>query len=72
MRKTNRRETGQKILASTKSDDRKLLEVFQLYKDDLREQYPNIYYALLGWQDAHIHELNAAGIIETPANEYFK
>ena len=48
-----------KIMSSAdKSDDEKLLEVFQLYKDSLKENYPQLYYALLGWKDFHCHELN--------------
>ena len=48
-----------KIMSSAdKSDDEKLLEVFQLYKDSLKENYPQLYYALLGWKDFHYHELN--------------
>ena len=72
MQKTNRREFGQKILASDKSDDQKLLEVFELYKDDLREQYPNLYYALLGWRNAHLRELNLGPEAEEVLREYFK
>lgn len=72
MGQVKRRETGQAILASDRTDDQKLCEMFQLYKSELQVQYPNLYYALLGWRDAHIRELNTATAAETPANEYFK
>ena len=40
-----------------KSDDLKLFEVFQIYKDDLKETHSQLYYALLGWKDSHLSEL---------------
>lgn len=49
---------AQNILASNKSDDLKLFEVFQLYKDDLHNEYSQLYYALLGWKDSHLTELH--------------
>ena len=39
------------------SDDLKLYEIFQEYKVSLKSKYPDLYYALLGWQDNHIHEI---------------
>ena len=57
------------IMASTKTDDQKLYEVFQLYKDDIREHNSQLYYALLGWADAHRRELKPL-VSELP--DYFK
>ena len=51
------REKSQNILASGKSDDLKLFEVFKIYKEDLQKEYSQLYYALLGWKDAHLKEL---------------
>lgn len=43
----------QTVLASRKSDDQKLYDVFQHQKAELRKTNPQLYYALLGWADAH-------------------
>ena len=51
------RIASQNILTSNKSDDLKLFEVFQIYKDDIRKEYTELYYALLGWKDSHLKEL---------------
>ena len=51
------RINAQKILSSNKSDDLKLFEVFQIYKDDIQKEYTELYYALLGWKDNHLREL---------------
>ncbi len=48
---------AQNILSSDKSDDLKLFEVFQIYKEDLQKEYTELYYALLGWKDNHLREL---------------
>lgn len=48
---------AQNILSSDKSDDLKLFEIFQIYKDDLQKEYTQLYYALLGWKDNHLKEL---------------
>lgn len=48
---------AQEILSSNKSDDLKLFEIFQIYKDDIQKEYTNLYYALLGWKDSHLREL---------------
>ena len=52
-----KREKAQKILASGKSDDLKLFEVFKIYNEDLQKEYSQLYYALLGWKDSHLKEL---------------
>lgn len=47
-----------KILQNEKiSDDLKLYEIFQIYKEDLKENYSQLYYALLAWKDSHLMEL---------------
>lgn len=51
------REKAQNILASGKSDDLKLFEVFKIYNEVLQKEYSQLYYALLGWKDAHLKEL---------------
>ena len=52
------RINAQKILSSfNKSDDLKLFEIFQIYKDDIQKEYTELYYALLGWKDNHLKEL---------------
>lgn len=50
-------ETGNIISQKNKSDDLKLFEVFQIYKDDIKSEYSQLYYALLGWKDSHLKEL---------------
>lgn len=55
---TQKRIDAQNILASNKSDDLKLFEIFQIYKDDLRKDFNELYYALLGWKDSHLKELS--------------
>lgn len=41
----------------TKSADAKLFEIFQLYKEDLKKNYTQFYYAMLEWKDTHLKEL---------------
>jgi hypothetical protein len=55
--RVDKRIEAQKILASSKSDDLKLFEVFKIYNEDLKEEYSQLYYALLGWKDIHLKEL---------------
>lgn len=63
-----KRNAAERILADPRrSDDKKLFEIFELYKDDLRSSNVQLYYALLGWTDAHISEL-----VPQPAFDYFK
>ena len=50
---------AQNILSSNKSDDLKLFEVFQIYKEDIRKEYTGLYYALLGWKYCHLRELQS-------------
>lgn len=58
METVEKRIEAQKILSSAKkSDDQKLHEIFVLYKEDLQREYPQLYYALLGWKDVHLQEL---------------
>ena len=52
---TEDRCRAQDILTSDMSDDLKLYEIFQIYKEDIRGT--QLYYALLGWKDTHLHEL---------------
>lgn len=55
---TMKREKANEILANDGlSADEKLFVVFQLYKDELSIQYPQLNYALLGWKDSHIKDL---------------
>ena len=52
MNSTDKRILAQNIMARWDlSDDNKLFLVFQLYKDDLKEDYSQLYYALLAWSD---------------------
>lgn len=55
--RVEKRIKAQKILTSGKSDDLKLFEVFKIYSEDLKEEYSQLYYALLGWKDVHLKEL---------------
>ena len=55
--KVAKRITSQNILSSGMSDDLKLFEIFKLYSEDLQKEYSQLYYALLGWKDAHLKEL---------------
>ena len=60
--KLAKRIVAQSILASDMSDDLKLFEIFKIYNDNLKEEYSQLYYALLGWKDAHLKELLAEPI----------
>ena len=57
MNRVDKRTEAQKILASSKSDDLKLFEVFKIYNEDLQKEFSQLYYALLGWKDVHLKEL---------------
>ena len=46
------------LLSRHKSDDQKLFEIFQIYKEDIRKEYNELYYALLGWKDSHLREFD--------------
>ena len=45
------------ILTSNMSDDLKLFEIFEIYKNILRKSHTGLYYALLGWKDSHLKDL---------------
>ena len=66
---TTKNAAASAVMASLKTDDQKLYEIFQLYKDDIREHNSQLYYALLGWADAHRRELKPL-VSELP--DYFK
>ena len=51
------RMKAEKILISNISDDLKLSEIFDVYKDDLQHDYSQLYYAILAWKDLHRKEL---------------
>lgn len=55
--KLAKRTNAQSILASGRSDDLKLFEIFKIYNEDLQKNYSQLYYALLGWKDSHLKEL---------------
>ena len=46
-------EAGLILASSNLTDDEKLLGIFELYKEDIRKDNVNLYYALLAWRDAH-------------------
>jgi hypothetical protein len=50
-------EAGNILVQNNKSDDLKLFEVFQIYKDDIQKECSQLYYALLAWKDSHLKEL---------------
>lgn len=62
---TEKRQRAQNVLESAKSDDLKLYDVFEIYKDDLKVNYSQLYYALLAWKDTHSRELFEAIISKT-------
>ena len=45
------------LVQKNKSDDLKLFEVFQIYKEDLQKECSQLYYALLAWKDSHLKDL---------------
>lgn len=50
----NKTSTAEKILVKTDiSEDQRLREMFELYKDDIRAHNVMLYYALLSWNDAN-------------------
>lgn len=67
----SRRDKAGDILVTSKSADAKLFEIFQLYKDDLKKNYTQIYYAMLEWQDAHLKELLKETDLGVDNNSYF-
>lgn len=50
-------EAGNILVQKNKSDDLKLFEVFQIYKEDLQKECSQLYYALLAWKDSHLKDL---------------
>lgn len=67
----NRRDKAGNILMTSKSADAKLFEIFQLYKDDLKKNYTQLYYAMLEWKDAHLKELLKETNLVIDDNSYF-
>ena len=54
-----KRAEANKVLTDQQlSDDKKLHQVYQIYKEDIEKQFPQVNYALLGWKDKHLKELN--------------
>lgn len=43
--------------SQNKNDDKKLFEIFNIYKEDIKKQNPQLYYALLDWKDYPLKEL---------------
>lgn len=62
---TEKAKKADLILISSISDDKKLFDIFQIYKEDLKQNYTELYYALLGWKDSHLNELNKVNIVST-------
>lgn len=48
---------SREILASDKSNDLKLFEIFQIYKSDIQNEYTELYYTLLRWENEHLKKL---------------
>ena len=67
----SRRDKAGDILVTSKSADAKLFEIFQLYKDDLKKNYTQLYYAMLEWKDAHLKELLKETNLGVDDNSYF-
>ena len=67
----SRRGKAGDILVTSKSADAKLFEIFQLYKDDLKKNYTQFYYAMLEWKDAHLKELLTETNLGVDDNSYF-
>ena len=67
----SRRGKAGDILVTSKSADAKLFEIFQLYKDDLKKNYTQFYYAMLEWKDAHLKELLKEANLGVDDNSYF-
>lgn len=57
------REARAILLDNTLDDDAKLCKVFDIYKEDLRCNCSQLYYALLGWRDSHLKELKKKGVV---------
>ena len=53
----DKREKANNILSSKVSDDFKLSEMFNLYREEIRSVNVYLYYTLLGWEDSHKKEL---------------
>ena len=67
----SRRDEAGDILVTSKSADAKLFEIFQLYKEDLKKNYTQFYYAMLEWKDAHLKELLKETDLGVDNNSYF-
>lgn len=48
------------IMASGMSDDLKLFKMIELCSDEIRRTDSQMYYALLGWRDTHLCDLQKA------------
>lgn len=55
-------KAGDILVSKSKSADVKLFEIFNMYKEDLRK-FPQFYYAMLEWKDAHYEELKENGCL---------
>ncbi len=65
MDKTAKRIEADKILQRKDlNSDQKMFVISQLYKDELNSQFPQLYYALLGWKDSHLKELWSKEVVD--------
>lgn len=66
MAQVNERVEDDVLNADYLNDDDKLYLIFNLHKDKIRQFDVHLYYALLGWKDAHIKELlNSKPLVDT-------
>lgn len=46
------------------TSDQKMFVISQLYKDELNNMFPQLYYAFLYWKDAHLKELWSKEVVD--------
>ncbi len=69
MDNTKKRIEADKILARKDlTNDQKLFVISQLYKEELNNQFAQLYYALLGWKDFHLKDLWSKEVVDCLEN----
>lgn len=65
MNKITKRIEADKILQRKDlTNDQKMFVISQLYKNELSNQFPQLYYAFLGWKDSHLKELWSREVVD--------
>ncbi len=69
MNRTEKRIKADEILERKDlTRDQKLFVISQLYKTELNNQFPQLYYAFLRWKDLHLKDLRSKETIDCLEN----